>query len=178
MNKAKNIFTIVFIALISWGILSIIFHGGRRGANLMPTKITPTPTPVAYQPHFVFGRTFRGEASWYSKDYCLGCNPQRLMANKKPLDDDKPTIAMQRLPLGTLVEITNMQNGMIALAMVTDRGGFERLGRIADFTPRVRNLLNCYGTCPDVVIKEIVKIELLPAKMPIQKLLDKNGWIE
>ena len=75
-----------------------------------------------------------GKVSTYSRKGCLGCSKTLTMANGEPLDDNRLTIAFNRLPLNTQVKITNLDTGASVIATVTDRGGFERHGRIADLT--------------------------------------------
>lgn len=100
-------------------------------------------------------REWRGIASYYSRSGCIGCSPTLTMANGQPLDDDALTVAFNRLPLGSKVRITNAKSKMTVVATVTDTGGFERLGRIIDVTPRVRDSLNCTDLC-DVIVEEVI----------------------
>jgi rare lipoprotein A len=65
------------------------------------------------------------------------------------------TIAFNKLPLGSKVRITNLDNGKSVEAIVTDRGGFEKLGRIADLTPAVRDALNTKTDITQVEIEVI-----------------------
>lgn len=102
-----------------------------------PTQ-APQPTPA---------QSWTGTASWYSREGCIGCNPDRIMANGEPLDDDALTVAFNKVPLGSMVRIRNLENNMITEAEVTDTGGFESLGRIVDLTPRVRRQINCSDLC-------------------------------
>ena len=88
-----------------------------------------------------------GIASWYSRKHCLGCSNDLRMANGKQLNDTKPTIAFNKLPLGTKVRVRNLENNMVTTATITDRGGFERYNRIADLTLAVKNKINCEGLC-------------------------------
>lgn len=88
-----------------------------------------------------------GIASWYSVDGCIGCSKDRIMANGEKLDDNKKTVAFNKLPLGSTVKIWNMENDMVTTAEVTDTGGFEALGRIIDITPAVKNAIGCGDLC-------------------------------
>ena len=71
-----------------------------------------------------------GTASYYGKGYWQG----RKMANGKPFDYRKKTVALWFLPLGTMVRITNLENGKTVIAEVTDRGPAHSLNRIADLS--------------------------------------------
>src|SRR5437868_8302814 len=86
--------------------------------------------------------TWIGKASFYTWDGCMGCNGARQMANGEILDDYKPTLAFMRAPLNTVVEIKNLDTGAKTVAKVTDRGGFEPLGRIADVSAAVKDKIN------------------------------------
>jgi len=101
------------------------------------------------------GDTWTGTASYYSEAGCVGCSADLRMANGEVFDENDMTIAFNRLPLGTLVVVTNTLNGQAVVAKVTDRGGFESLGRIADLSKGVKEVINCTDLC-EVQIKEIV----------------------
>jgi len=91
--------------------------------------------------------SWTGKVSHYSRAGCLGCSENLTMANGQPLDDNALTIAFNKAPLGTKLKLTNMDNGKTVIVTVTDRGGFEKLGRIADLVPAVANAL---GTKTDI----------------------------
>lgn len=115
---------------------------------------SPTPTPEV-EIIEENNETWIGKVSHYSRAGCLGCRADLLMRNGEPLDDSRPTIAFNWLPMDTKVKITNLDNGKSIEAIVTDTGGFNRLGRIADLTPAVYQFLE---TKTDV---SNVKIEVL-----------------
>ncbi|MDD5147442.1 MAG: hypothetical protein PHV63_02750 [Candidatus Daviesbacteria bacterium] len=98
----------------------------------------PEPDPIEKNPALVM----EGPASTYSVEGCLGCRPDRIMANGDLLDDSKLTLAApEEFPLNTYVLIENItdndnespDNRGGVVAMVTDRSGFPK-GRIADLT--------------------------------------------
>lgn len=127
--------------------------------NVVIPKNNPTPTVTVVRPTpiiritrprptiIIESSSVTGEASWYGRNGCLGCSPDLHMANGQDLDDSAMTIAYMRVPLGTLVKVTNTQTGAAVNATVTDRGGFEALGRIADLTPAVRDAIGCGSVC-------------------------------
>lgn len=100
-----------------------------------------------------------GIASYYSRSGCIGCSKTLTMANGKPLDDNKLTIACglkstcKYWKMNSKVEITNLSNGMKVVATVTDKGGL-RPGRIADLTIATRNAIKCSNLCK-VTISQI-----------------------
>lgn len=95
-----------------------------------------------------------GLASYYSRSGCLGCSKTLTMANGEPLDDDKLTVAYNRTKLNTMVKITNLKTNMEVIAKVTDRGGFERHGKIIDLSVATKNAIGCGDVCK-------VKVEVI-----------------
>ena len=96
-----------------------------------------------------------GLASWYgaTPEECLGCNPNFIMANGQKLDDKVKTIACavgttcNDFPIGSLVEVINLENMMTTNARVTDTGGFAKYNRVADISKAVKGAINCKGLC-------------------------------
>ena len=64
------------------------------------------------------------------------------------------TAAHRSLPFGTMVRVTNTQNGRSIVVRINDRGPFTR-GRIIDVTPAVARALGFSGLAP-------VKLSLAP----------------
>lgn len=106
---------------------------------------------------------FIGKVSYYSAAGCLGCSVHRdesgniyfKTASGDIFNESKMALAFNRLPLGTRVRVTNLDNGQSRVASVNDTGGFERLGRLADLT---KGLAEAIGAQTD---KSRVKIEEL-----------------
>lgn len=96
-----------------------------------------------------------GYVSHYNRAGCLGCSDTLTMANGQPLDDNKPTIAFNWLPMNTRVRITNLSNGRSMIATVTDTGGFNSLGRMADLVPAVSDFLETKTDQSLVLIQEL-----------------------
>jgi len=96
-----------------------------------------------------------GQASWYgaTPEECLGCNPNFIMANGEKLDGKVKTIACavgttcNDFPIGSLVEVINLENMMTTNARVTDTGGFAKYNRVADISKAVKGAINCEGLC-------------------------------
>lgn len=68
------------------------------------------------------------------------------MANTKPFDMWKDTVAHPTLKFGTVVCIKNLSNGKTVFATVTDRGGFEKYNRIIDVSKAIAMKLDFTGT--------------------------------
>jgi len=95
-----------------------------------------------------------GKASYYSREGCVGCHPDLIMANGEPLNDNAFTVAFNDLPLGSFVTVKNLKNDQFVTAQVTDTGGFNELGRIIDLTIAVRDAIDCNDLC-DVEVTEL-----------------------
>ena len=141
--------TIVFLSI--FGVLMAL-----KSAKTPKPIISPIPpvsddlTPIKEETKEKvsnFDNKLTGEASYYTVDGCLGCNPQRIMANGEKLDDTKKTIACNLLPLNMKVLVKNSDNGLTTEAIVTDRGGFGKYGRIADLSKAVKEEIGCGGLC-------------------------------
>ncbi|MFH1868616.1 MAG: septal ring lytic transglycosylase RlpA family protein [Candidatus Omnitrophota bacterium] len=77
---------------------------------------------------------FKCIASWYSED-----DPGILKttANMEIFNDKGLTCAMWDVPFGTMLEVTNLNNGKTVVVRVNDRGPAKRLvdeGRLIDLT--------------------------------------------
>lgn len=111
----------------------------------------PTPTPVSHQstsePEAPKTPPLVGLASYYSETGCLGCSPTLTMANGQRLDDTQMTVAYNHAPLNTTISITNTKTNKTVQAKVTDRGGFERHGKIVDLSVATKEALGCGDVC-------------------------------
>lgn len=72
--------------------------------------------------------TKRGAASWYGPGF-----HGRRMANGRRFDRNARTAASRILPLGTIVEVTNLANGRMEVVTICDRGPYVR-GRLIDLS--------------------------------------------
>lgn len=82
------------------------------------------------KPHAV-QLTHRGLASWYGSKF-----HGRKMANGKRFNMYRLSVAHNTLPFGTVVRVTNLNNGRQVVAEVTDTGRFDEYGRIIDLSYR------------------------------------------
>ncbi len=71
-----------------------------------------------------------GLASWYGKPF-----HGRQTASGERYDMNKMTAAHRKLPFGTRVRVTNLDNGRSVVVTINDRGPFKR-GRIIDVSRR------------------------------------------
>ena len=83
------------------------------------------------------GEIQHGKASWYE----IKCNYGTATASGEKLNDYAMTAAHKRLPMGTKVRVTNMDNGKSVVVKINDRGPYIK-GRIIDVTKGVAQKLN------------------------------------
>ena len=88
------------------------------------------------------GYTETGEASYYADRY-----HDRRTASGELYKTDSATAAHRTLPFGSLVRVTNLQNGKSVVVRINDRGPFVR-GRIIDLSRRyLQGLAGCENRC-------------------------------
>ena len=77
-----------------------------------------------------------GYASWYG----YGDNSGKWTASGRPFNPESYGLANKELPFGTLVKITNLENGRSVYAVVLDRGPYVK-GRDFDLYPKTMRAL-------------------------------------
>ncbi|MFQ5974410.1 MAG: septal ring lytic transglycosylase RlpA family protein, partial [Alphaproteobacteria bacterium] len=87
----------------------------------------PKPKPPLY--------AVVGVASWYGRPH-----HGRPTASEATYDMDALTAAHPTLPLGTSVEVTNLENGLSVVLEINDRGPFVA-ARIIDVSRRAAQIL-------------------------------------
>jgi rare lipoprotein A len=99
---------------------------------------------VWYYPKVDYDYDKTGVASWYGGEF-VG----RLTANGEIFDLNRLTAANTTLPMPSIVEVTNLQNGRSLRLRVNDRGPFVD-GRLIDVSRRAAQLLGfeAQGTAP------------------------------
>lgn len=85
-----------------------------------------------------------GIASWYGPGF-----HGKLTASGEVYNQNAMTAAHPTLPLGTLIRVTNEQNGRVAWVRVNDRGPYKK-GRVLDLSKRAAERLGMVdeGTAP------------------------------
>ena len=107
--------------------------------------------------HVRIGWTERGEASWYGNPF----HGQRTASGER-YDMYLMTAAHRELPIGTVVEVTNLANDRRVQVRINDRGPFVR-GRILDLSYSA-------ATALDMVRTGTAEIELRVIEMGEQTL--------
>ena len=94
------------------------------------------------------GRPQIGKASWYGPKY-----HGRKTACGEIFDMNKLTAAHKKLPLGSIVKVTNLKNGKSVIVRINDRGPYAR-GRIIDLSLAAAKKL-------DMVEDGVVKVRVV-----------------
>ena len=128
--------------------------GRDPGGKLVTTYKVGNPYQVAglwYYPAEDFGYREEGIASWYGPNF-----HGKRTANGEVYDMDALTAAHKTLPIPSVVEVTNLENGKSLKLRINDRGPFVE-GRIIDLSRRAAQLLDVVrsGTAR-------VRVELVP----------------
>ena len=92
-----------------------------------------------------------GTASWYGKQF-----NGKPTASGEPYDMFQFTAAHRQLPLGTLVKVTNLDNGRSVVVRVNDRGPVPRT-RIIDLSYGAARMIGMPGHGIEPVSLEIVQ---------------------
>ncbi len=77
------------------------------------------------------------------------------------MNPDRLTAASKTLPLGTKVQVTNLENGRTVHVVINDRGPYVR-DRVIDLTPRAAALLAMRHD-------GLAKVEIRPESIPVQE---------
>jgi len=103
-------------------------------------------------------QTQSGKASFYSKKFT-----GRKTANGERLHHDSLTCAHKTYPFGTLLKVTNPENGVHVIVRVTDRGPYVK-GRIIDLSVRAAKELGIFAQGIAPVIVERYDESIIPFK--------------
>ena len=98
-----------------------------------------------------------GRASWYGPPY-----HNRVGSNGEVYNMHAMTAAHRTLPLGSIVRVTNLKTGHMALVRITDRGPFIP-GRVLDLSLAAARKVDVY--VPGVAE---VKVEVMQAPAPLE----------
>ena len=129
---------------------------------------------VWYYPAVNYDYSETGIASWYGSDF-----HGRPTANGEIYDMNRVTAAHRTLPMPSMVQVTNLENGRSISLRVNDRGPFKR-GRIIDLSRRGAQLLGFERNGTAKVRVEILAAESrrMAAEMTggnATKVAEKNG---
>lgn len=127
-------------------IRSTVPNPARLAFAPQPAPI-PAPPIKPGQPAVVM----EGEASYYSRAGCLGCDPNVIMANGQPLNDSALTMAIgadKKQFVGRSARVTSLATGKSVVVRITDTGGFYQAKygyRVADLTIATKQAIGMKG---------------------------------
>src|SRR5947208_7596867 len=129
-------------------------HHAHRERGQPVYRIEPYQVKgVWYTPRADYSYDETGLASWYGPGF-----DQQLTADNEIYDMNQLSAAHKTLPLPSVVQVTNMQNGRSVRLRVNDRGPFVD-GRIIDLSRRAAQLLGFEGGGTAPVRVRILKDE-------------------
>jgi rare lipoprotein A len=157
--------------LLALGLLAgcaetqLAVHNMKTLEDEEPTAGTPTqmgaykvgkPYAIAnvwYYPREEFDYDETGIASWYGPGF-----HGKYTANGELYDQDAMTAAHRTLPMPSLVQVTNLENGRAIRVRINDRGPFAH-GRIIDLSKRAADLLGFINQGTAKVRVQILEVE-------------------
>jgi rare lipoprotein A len=129
-------------------------HHARHAPGQPVYRIEPYQVKgVWYTPRADYDYDETGTASWYGPGF-----DQQLTADNEVYDMNGLSAAHKTLPLPSVVQVTNLQNGRSVSLRVNDRGPFVD-GRIIDLSRRAAQLLGFETTGTASVRVKIMKEE-------------------
>jgi rare lipoprotein A len=158
----------VFLVLGVGGLVLILAGcAGRRSPEAnpaVPHGIYKVGSPyqiggVWYYPAEDLNYDETGIASWYGEDF-----HGRYTADGEVFDLNALSAAHRTLPMPSVVQVTNLDNGRAIALRVNDRGPYAR-GRIIDVSRRAAQLLGFEGSGTAKVRVRILAPESIQAKL-------------
>lgn len=120
---------------------------------------------VWYTPKEDYSYKETGVAGWYQEE------PGKLTSNGEKYDEEAMTGMHKTLPLPSVVRVTNLENGNVAIVRINERGPYVN-NRLIDVSQKAAEMLefNMVGTT-------MVKVEILPeeSKLLKKQLLQNAG---
>jgi rare lipoprotein A len=123
-------------------------------AELVSLPPTPPPAPTFEQ---------TGKASFYGRQF-----HGRTTASGEKFDMNDMTAAHRTLPMGTVVKVTNLENGRSVSVTINDRGP-NRRNRVIDLSQAAASEIGL-----DDEGLAMVKVEAIPGEQPTQTA-DQSG---
>lgn len=128
-----------------------MFENVPRYSYLQAGSAVANASPLTTPGDWPRSIVLEGEASYYSRTGCLGCNPLRIMANGQPLDDSAYTMAIGahlKYLVGRPATVTSLATGKSINVRITDTGGFHHAkygNRVADLTIATKTAIGMAG---------------------------------
>ena len=122
---------ILVVLVLITGLEAASRNNTHPGDYVQSNASVPRPNPQ--KPYQV------GTASWYGR-YFHG----KATASGEPFDMYQFTAAHRHLPLGTMVQVTNLKNGQTVVVRVNDRGPMPK-SRIIDLSYGAARMIGLSG---------------------------------
>ena len=110
----------------------------------------------------------KGKASYYA-DFMHG----RKCANGSIYNKNDFTCAHRTLPFGTVLKVTNLNNGLSTMVTVTDRGPYSK-GRVIDLTRAAAQEIKMIASGVVPVMLEVISGNLLLDNKILHNFLDEQ----
>jgi rare lipoprotein A len=142
----RRVLTNILVALVLvTGLEAAPRTNTHPDQNVDKTNTASKPRPKPQKPYQV------GTASWYGR-YFHG----KTTASGEPFNMYQFTAAHRHLPLGTLVKVTNLENGESVIVRVNDRGPMPK-SRIIDLSYGAARMIGLSGPGLEPVRLDIVE---------------------
>ena len=133
-------------------LIPVVFACGKKGVSSYP-GYEQKPSSPGYT---IEGSTQIGLASWYGIE-----EHNRYAASGERFSKHDYTAAHKTLPMGTVVRVTNLENGRDVIVKINDRGPF-----VGD---RIIDLSHAPAQSIDMVQKGVVKVKVEVVSTPSTK---------
>ncbi len=158
----RNIYFIVMLCLVTSGCarLELASHfakrsmgPGEKSEGLYKVGSPYTINGKRYYPEVDYSYKKTGIASWYGPGF-----HGKKTANGEVFNENDLTAAHKTLPLPSIIEVTNLENGKKAIMRVNDRGPYAH-GRILDVSKHGAEVLGFKNKGTAKVKIEVMKSE-------------------
>jgi rare lipoprotein A len=123
-------------------------------AGCASSQVRPSKSPV--------GETERGVASWYGPGF-----HGRDTASGEPYDMHAQTAAHRTLPFGAIVEVRNLDNGLVTQVRINDRGPFRK-SRVIDLSNAAARAIEMIGPGTARVELRVIGFADTPGRFVVQ----------
>ncbi len=126
-----------------------------------------------------------GLASWYGGKF-----HGRVTSSGEVFDTNQMTAAHKTLPFGTLVKVTNLDNGLSAVVRINDRGPFvegriidlsraaaEQIGMVGQGVARVSLTIVSFTTAAELYAIQVGAYAVEANAQKVRDTLEAAGWV-
>ena len=161
---ATSIVSVALLGVVLAGCVSQSSQvGSQSGAGYYRVGGPYKMNGVWYFPAVDYDYDRTGVASWYGEQF-----EGQLTANGEIFDLNELTAAHTTLPMPSIVQVTNLENGRSLQLRVNDRGPFVD-GRLIDVSRRAAQLLGFEGQGTTLVRVRVLKDESIAAAEEVMR---------